>query len=35
LYRTVLSPRTHAKRYLITNPWFVWQVLRARLASSH
>jgi N-acetylglucosaminyldiphosphoundecaprenol N-acetyl-beta-D-mannosaminyltransferase len=35
LYRTVQSPRTHAKRYFITNTWFLWQVLKARLIRTH
>ena len=35
LYRTVQSPRTHAKRYLVTNTWFLWQVFKARLVRNH
>lgn len=31
LYRAAHSPRTHGRRYLITNTWFMWQVLKARL----
>jgi N-acetylglucosaminyldiphosphoundecaprenol N-acetyl-beta-D-mannosaminyltransferase len=31
LYRLALDPRNLWKRYLLTNPWFVYQVLRERL----
>lgn len=33
LYRLAIHPRRYWKRYLITNPWFVWQVLSDRLRS--
>lgn len=31
LYRLALEPQTYARRYAVTNTWFVWQVLRERL----
>lgn len=31
LYRLMKDPRTYWKRYLVTNSWFVLQVVRARL----
>ena len=31
LYRLALDPRNLWKRYLLTNPWFVYRVLRERL----
>lgn len=30
IYRLVQDPRAYWKRYLITNTWFVWQVMKAR-----
>lgn len=30
LYRLIQDPRQYGGRYLVTNPWFVWQVWRAR-----
>ncbi len=33
LYRLMQDPRNLWKRYLTTNPWFVWQVLRERFMS--
>jgi len=36
LYRLLHDPRAYARRYFVTNSWFVWQVVRARLgARSH
>jgi len=35
LYRLALDPRNLWRRYLITNPWFVYQVLRERLGVGH
>ncbi len=32
LYRLVQEPHAYWKRYLITNPWFVYRVFRARFA---
>ena len=34
LYRLVQDPRNLWKRYLTTNPWFVYRVLRERILSS-
>ena len=31
LYRLVQEPKSYWKRYLVCNPWFVWQVLIASL----
>jgi N-acetylglucosaminyldiphosphoundecaprenol N-acetyl-beta-D-mannosaminyltransferase len=33
LYRLSLNPRAYARRYLVTNIWFVWQVWKARLTA--
>lgn len=30
LYRLSQDPKSYWKRYLITNPWFVWQVVKER-----
>jgi N-acetylglucosaminyldiphosphoundecaprenol N-acetyl-beta-D-mannosaminyltransferase len=30
LYRIAQNPRAYAKRYLVTNTWFVWQVLKEK-----
>lgn len=30
IYRLVQDPKAYWKRYLITNTWFVWQVMKAR-----
>jgi N-acetylglucosaminyldiphosphoundecaprenol N-acetyl-beta-D-mannosaminyltransferase len=34
LYRMALDPRRYAKRYLVTNSWFVWNVFRTKLFGS-
>jgi len=31
LYRFIQDPKNLWKRYLITNPWFVYRVLRERI----
>jgi N-acetylglucosaminyldiphosphoundecaprenol N-acetyl-beta-D-mannosaminyltransferase len=31
LYRITQNPGAYTKRYLVTNSWFVWQVLKAKL----
>jgi N-acetylglucosaminyldiphosphoundecaprenol N-acetyl-beta-D-mannosaminyltransferase len=31
LTRLAQDPRAYARRYLVTNTWFVWQVVKARL----
>jgi len=31
VYRLILEPKRYWKRYLITNPWFIWQVLLERI----
>ena len=30
-WRLLMEPRKMWKRYLVTNPWFVWQVARERI----
>lgn len=30
LYRLILDPHAYGKRYLLTNTWFVWQVMKVR-----
>ncbi|HAD82249.1 MAG: hypothetical protein A2509_04115 [Candidatus Edwardsbacteria bacterium RIFOXYD12_FULL_50_11] len=30
LYRIAQNPRAYAKRYIITNTWFVWQILKEK-----
>jgi N-acetylglucosaminyldiphosphoundecaprenol N-acetyl-beta-D-mannosaminyltransferase len=32
LYRLILDPRSYWRRYLVSNPWFAWQVIKARFA---
>jgi len=31
LYRLMQEPGAYWRRYLITNPWFIWQVVKARI----
>lgn len=31
-YRLAQEPKAYWRRYLITNPWFVWQVTKARIS---
>ncbi len=33
LYRLAQEPRAYWKRYLVTNPWLVWQVLKAKMGA--
>lgn len=35
LYRLARSPRAYGKRYLVTNTWFLWQLIRERFGKVH
>lgn len=34
LYRIIQNPRAYTKRYLITNTWFVWQIIKQMMKRS-